>query len=618
MRMRNHGAAALLALCTLAPLPAAAQTGSDARLEMKSTIVDVLLRLANGSGSIGTIVDEIVPLSPGAGGALVPVPGALPDGCPAARSGTIHPSGRFIYMATDAGGLGNVCAFVFDPVARTLKPIPGTPFRAGLGTRAVAIDPAGRFVYAANFDTGNVSGFEVDATTGALTPTPGSPYAAGAGTRSVVVDPSGRFVYAANSAQNGSLAGFAISRDTGALATIVGSPYVVEGLPGELAIDPRGRYLYAGGASNQAFAINAANGSLARIGAGFGPPAQGLAVDPTGRFLFASSGGGDASRLTAYRINIDGSVAAVGPGVPAGDHPLGVAADRTGRYVYTANSIDGNVSGFRYHDVTGELTPIDGSPFPGSANTSALATSGWLSANASWPVAEYLARPLGVAGGRPPYFWTIAAGVLPPGLAISPDIGVVSGKPTTTGTYSFTARVMDGTGATATGNYTFTVTGITTQPVIEFHNAALDHYFITWRLDEIATLDAGDVIKGWKRTGKSFNAYTSTPPGSSPICRFYIPPALGDSHFFGRGAVECSATAAKNPGFTLEDGNFMQMILPIAGACPAGTAPVYRVFSNRADANHRYTTERAVRDAMAATGWQVEGDGPDFVVMCAP
>jgi len=29
----------------------------------------------------------------------------------------------------------------------------------------------------------------------------------------------------------------------------------------------------------------------------------------------------------------------------------------------------------------------------------------------------------------------------------------------------------------------------------------------------------------------------------------------------------------------------MQMYLPVAGACPAGTVQVYRVFSNRPDAN---------------------------------
>jgi hypothetical protein len=45
---------------------------------------------------------------------------------------------------------------------------------------------------------------------------------------------------------------------------------------------------------------------------------------------------------------------------------------------------------------------------------------------------------------------------------------------------------------------------------------------------------------------------------------------------------------------------------------------VYRVFSNRTDANHRYMVDRAVRDQMVAHGWLAEGDGPDLVVMCSP
>ncbi len=40
--------------------------------------------------------------------------------------------------------------------------------------------------------------------------------------------------------------------------------------------------------------------------------------------------------------------------------------------------------------------------------------------------------------------------------------------------------------------------------VVEFYNASLDHYFITWVPAEIAILDAGTVIKGWTRTGLSF------------------------------------------------------------------------------------------------------------------
>lgn len=84
------------------------------------------------------------------------------------------------------------------------------------------------------------------------------------------------------------------------------------------------------------------------------------------------------------------------------------------------------------------------------------------------------------------------------------------------------------------------------------------------------------------------------------------------------GADECNATGSAHPAFTLEDPQFMHTILPTAGACPATTTPVYRVFSNRPDANHRCVTDRVVRDAMVGDGWLAEGDGADLVVMCAP
>ncbi len=158
------------------------------------------------------------------------------------------------------------------------------------------------------------------------------------------------------------------------------------------------------------------------------------------------------------------------------------------------------------------------------------------------------------------------------------------------------------------------------QPVqiVEYYNAVLDHYFITWLPDEIGKLDDGSVIRGWQRTGREFRTYTSAAAGTSSVCRYYIPPGLGDSHFFGRGTVECTQTGQKNPSFVLEDPQFMQMFLPAQGACPANTQQIFRVFSNRADANHRYITDKTTRAQMASRGWVVEGDGPDAVVMCAP
>ncbi len=152
---------------------------------------------------------------------------------------------------------------------------------------------------------------------------------------------------------------------------------------------------------------------------------------------------------------------------------------------------------------------------------------------------------------------------------------------------------------------------------IEFFNASLDHYFITYVADEIAKLDNGTFV-GWTRTGLSFKVFATTQAATSAVCRIYIPPGLGNGHFFGRDTNECAGTMTKNPTFILESAAFFFLYPPNLGNCGAGQIPVYRVFSNRADANHRYTTDRAVRDQMVTKGWIAEGDGADIVVMCAP
>ncbi len=153
--------------------------------------------------------------------------------------------------------------------------------------------------------------------------------------------------------------------------------------------------------------------------------------------------------------------------------------------------------------------------------------------------------------------------------------------------------------------------------LVEYYNDSLDHYFMTWVGPEIANLDSGDT-RGWRRTGLSFKAYPAEQSGTSAVCRIYIPPLNGDGHFYGRDKTECDGAMARNPSFVLESPGFFYLYPTSAGTCAQGQTPVYRVYSNRADANHRYVTSRPVRDAMVAKGWLAEGDGPDTVVMCAP
>src|SRR5262245_3568628 len=51
-----------------------------------------------------------------------------------------------------------------------------------------------------------------------------------------------------------------------------------------------------------------------------------------------------------------------------------------------------------------------------------------------------------------------------------------------------------------------------TATVIEFYNAALDHYFVSSLQADIDALDSG-AIPGWERTGLSFNAYAAATAG---------------------------------------------------------------------------------------------------------
>lgn len=160
---------------------------------------------------------------------------------------------------------------------------------------------------------------------------------------------------------------------------------------------------------------------------------------------------------------------------------------------------------------------------------------------------------------------------------------------------------------------------------VEFYSASLDHYFVSDRAPDIDALDSGR-IAGWTRTGQSFKVWPRAVSGASPVCRFYIPPQHGDSHFFSASPAECNAIAVKaatDPnysGYTLETPAVFFVMLPDAasGACPAGTAPVYRLWNRRADSNHRYTTSAAVKAQMIAQGYAAEGYGPDAVAMCAP
>lgn len=161
-------------------------------------------------------------------------------------------------------------------------------------------------------------------------------------------------------------------------------------------------------------------------------------------------------------------------------------------------------------------------------------------------------------------------------------------------------------------------------PAVEFYNATLDHYFITQNVAEIADLDSG-VHPGWARTAETFDLYvTNASDGRGHgACRWYGLPAFGlDTHFFSASSTECNQVALSpltEGRWKHEAANAFEATLPdtLTGACPTGTVPVYRLWNNRIDSNHRYTTKPSIKQSMIAKGYVSEGFGPDGVAMCA-
>jgi len=181
---------------------------------------------------------------------------------------------------------------------------------------------------------------------------------------------------------------------------------------------------------------------------------------------------------------------------------------------------------------------------------------------------------------------------------------------------------------------------LTIVTVVEFYNPSLDHYFITASEPDVEAL-VSRRIPGWEQRieplGHFFSAaslpvgYGSRQPDGSyevqaqPVCRFYIPPG---SHFFSASADECNAVEQQHPEFVLETRAAFHIVLPdpVTGECPPDIGvpasalvytPIYRLWNNKPDTNHRFTRWLSERADMIAKGWISEGYGPLGVVMCA-
>jgi hypothetical protein len=153
-------------------------------------------------------------------------------------------------------------------------------------------------------------------------------------------------------------------------------------------------------------------------------------------------------------------------------------------------------------------------------------------------VGQTYSQQLAATGGTLPYTWS--SGNLPPGLTLS-TAGVLSGTPTTAGTYTLSLQVKDGSSATATKSLSLTITApltITTDP-------ALFPAFVNLPYSQQFTASGGTGSYTWTLTSGSIPGLTLTTNGTLQG----TPQTAGSYPFTVTVTDQASQTASK--GYTL-------------------------------------------------------------------
>ncbi|HEL2978818.1 TPA: putative Ig domain-containing protein [Stenotrophomonas maltophilia] len=161
--------------------------------------------------------------------------------------------------------------------------------------------------------------------------------------------------------------------------------------------------------------------------------------------------GGSGGVAYGQALTANGGVASYTYSLSAGALPPGIALS-------SAGSLSGTPTTTGNFNFT--VTATDSVGFTGSqAYTFSVAAPTITITPATLPAATgsiAYSQPLSASGGNGGYTYSLTAGTLPPGIALS-SAGLVSGTPTTTGSYSFTVRATDGFGFTGSQVYTVTV-----------------------------------------------------------------------------------------------------------------------------------------------------------------
>jgi len=174
-------------------------------------------------------------------------------------------------------------------------------------------------------------------------------------------------------------------------------------------------------------------------------------------------------------------------------------------------------------------------------------------------------------GGTTPYSWSISSGALPGGLALAAATGTISGTPTTSGSFSFTAKVTDSTSPSAqTATKAFNITIAAAPNPVQITNSSVPSgqvgtsYSTTLAATNGTTPYSWSITSGGLPAGLTLTAATGTISGS--------PTTTGTSNFTVKVTDSGSpaTTASASFSITVASGSSHSVLLNWTASPSAG------------------------------------------------
>lgn len=304
------------------------------------------------------------------------------------QSVTVTANGSFQFSYPNIQGTPYAVSISTQPINQSCSVANGSG-RANASVNNITVTctaSASRYVYTVNGGDNTIVGFTMDSSTGLLsTLSSVSTSNASNTTPSLsVMAPSGNALYVLNPksccASSAEVTAFTVDNASGTLS--FASSVVVGNTATGITVDGTGSYLYVArydGAVISSFSIDPSTGVFSAVGdasLAFGAAPMGLAADPSGKFIYSANSG--SNNVTAWRIGSGGALTSVGTS-PAGASPQAVAVDPSGRFAYSANNGDNTLTAFRINTTTGALTKVANTSLASAPSSLAVAPNGrWL------------------------------------------------------------------------------------------------------------------------------------------------------------------------------------------------------------------------------------------------